>query len=87
MAPAGPAGGPDGWYQVQNLPQNKLPDLAAARQLVRDGEFDLLEMAFGSPPFVLSQLIRTAFIPSEGCRFIVCDYSAIEARDTGVVGK
>lgn len=66
--------------QVQNLPQNKLPDLAAARQLVRDGEFDLLEMAFGSPPFVLSQLIRTAFIPSEGCRFIVCDYSAIEAR-------
>lgn len=66
--------------QVQNLPQNKLPDLAAARQLVRDGEFDLLEMVFGSPPFVLSQLIRTAFIPSEGCRFIVCDYSAIEAR-------
>lgn len=66
--------------QVQNLPQNKLPDLAAARQLVRDGEFDLLEMAFGSPPFVLSQLIRTTFIPSEGCRFIVCDYSAIEAR-------
>lgn len=66
--------------QVQNLPRNKLPDLAAARQLVRDGEFDLLEMAFGSPPFVLSQLIRTAFIPSEGCRFIVCDYSAIEAR-------
>ena len=42
--------------------------------------FDLLEMVFGSPPFVLSQLIRTAFIPSEGCRFIVCDYSAIEAR-------
>lgn len=66
--------------QVQNLPQNKLPDLATARQLVRDGAFDLLELAFGSPPFVLSQLIRTAFIPSEGCRFIVCDYSAIEAR-------
>lgn len=66
--------------QVQNLPQNKLPDLSAARQLVRDGAFDLLELAFGSPPFVLSQLIRTAFIPSEGCRFIVCDYSAIEAR-------
>lgn len=66
--------------QVQNLPQNKLPDLATARQLVRDGEFDLLEMVFGSPSFVLSQLIRTTFIPSEGCRFIVCDYSAIEAR-------
>lgn len=66
--------------QVQNLPQNKIPDLALARQLVRDGDFDLLELAYGSPPFVLSQLIRTAFIPSEGCRFIVCDYSAIEAR-------
>lgn len=47
---------------------------------MRNGEFDLLELAYGSPPFVLSQLIRTAFIPSEGCRFIVCDYSAIEAR-------
>lgn len=66
--------------QVQNLPQNKLPDLETARELVRNGEFDLLELAYGSPPFVLSQLIRTAFIPSEGCRFIVCDYSAIEAR-------
>lgn len=66
--------------QVQNLPQNKLPDLATARALVRNGEFDLLELAFGPPPFVLSQLIRTAFIPSEGCRFIVADYSAIEAR-------
>lgn len=66
--------------QVQNLPQNKLPDLATARELVRNREFDLLELAFGSPSFVLSQLIRTAFVPSEGCRFIVCDYSAIEAR-------
>ena len=66
--------------QVQNLPQNKLKDLALARELVRGGEFDLLEMAFGAPPFVLSQLIRTTFIPSEGCRFIVADYSAIEAR-------
>ena len=66
--------------QVQNLPQNKLKDLELARELVRDGEFELLEMTFGSPPFVLSQLIRTTFIPSEGCRFIVADYSAIEAR-------
>lgn len=66
--------------QVQNLPQNKLNDLATARQLVKNGEFDLLELAYGSPPFVLSQLIRTAFIPSEGCRFIIADYSAIEAR-------
>ena len=66
--------------QVQNLPQNKLRDLSTARQLVRDGDFDLLEMAYGPPPFVLSQLIRTTFIPSEGCRFIIADYSAIEAR-------
>jgi DNA polymerase len=66
--------------QVQNLPQNKLPDLDLARQLLRDGDFELLEMMFGSPPFVLSQLIRTTFIPSPGCRFIVADFSAIEAR-------
>ena len=66
--------------QVQNLPQNKLPDLDVARDLVMRGEFDLLELAFGAPSFVLSQLIRTAFIPSEGRRFVVADYSAIEAR-------
>ncbi len=66
--------------QVQNLPQNKIPDLDAARKLVKRGEYDLLEMAYGSPAGVLSQLIRTAFIPSPGRRFIVCDYSAIEAR-------
>lgn len=66
--------------QVQNLPQNKIPDLALARQILRDGDFDLLEMLFGSPPFVLSQLIRTAFVPSPGCRFVVADFSAIEAR-------
>lgn len=66
--------------QVQNLPQNKIPDLSLARQLLRDGEFEMLEILFDSPPFVLSQLIRTAFIPSPGCRFIVADFSAIEAR-------
>lgn len=66
--------------QVQNLPQNKIEDLELARQILRDGNFELLEMMFGSPPFVLSQLIRTAFIPSPGCRFIVADFSAIEAR-------
>lgn len=66
--------------QVQNLPQNKLKDLSTARELVKNGEFDLLELAYGSPAFVLSQLIRTALVPSEGCRFIIADYSAIEAR-------
>ncbi|MGN7470366.1 DNA polymerase [Brevibacillus sp. SAFN-007a] len=66
--------------QVQNLPQNKIEDLALARETLRSGDFDLLEMLFGAPPFVLSQLIRTAFIPSPGCRFIVSDFSAIEAR-------
>jgi len=66
--------------QVQNLPQNKFKDLALARETLRAGDFELVELLFGSPPFVLSQLIRTAFIPSEGCRFIVSDFSAIEAR-------
>lgn len=66
--------------QVQNLPQNKIKDLALARETLRSGDFELVEILFGAPPFVLSQLIRTAFIPSDGCRFIVCDFSAIEAR-------
>lgn len=66
--------------QVQNLPQNKIEDLELAREILRSGDFELLELLFGAPPFVLSQLIRTAFIPSEGCRFIVADFSAIEAR-------
>lgn len=66
--------------QVQNLPQNKIEDLAVARETLRSGDFELLELMYGAPPFVLSQLIRTAFIPSENCRFIVSDFSAIEAR-------
>jgi len=66
--------------QVQNLPQNKIEDLALAREILLSGDFELLEMLFGAPPFVLSQLIRTAFIPSKDCRFIVSDFSAIEAR-------
>lgn len=66
--------------QVQNLPQNKIEDLALARETLLSGDFDLLEMLFGAPPFVLSQLIRTAFVPSPGCKFIVSDFSAIEAR-------
>ncbi|MNO32455.1 DNA polymerase I, thermostable [compost metagenome] len=66
--------------QVQNLPQNKLKDLELARDVLLSGDYEMLEMLFGPPPFVLSQLIRTAFIPSPGCRFIVADFSAIEAR-------
>ncbi|MHB1651646.1 MAG: DNA polymerase [Desulfitobacteriaceae bacterium] len=66
--------------QVQNLPQNKFKDLGLARETLHSGDFELLELLFGAPPFALSQLIRTAFIPSEGCRFIVSDFSAIEAR-------
>jgi DNA polymerase len=68
--------------QMQNLPQNKMPDkdLDIARQLVRTGDFDTLEMCFDDVSGTLSQLIRTAFIPKEGCRFIVADFSAIEAR-------
>lgn len=66
--------------QVQNLPQNHLPDLKQARTLVRDGRFDAVELLYDSVPLVLSELIRTAFIPKPGCRFFVADFSAIEAR-------
>lgn len=66
--------------QVQNLPQNKISDLDVARQIVESGDLELLEMVYPSVPVILSQLIRTAFIPSEGHRFIVADFSAIEAR-------
>jgi DNA polymerase len=66
--------------QVQNLPQNHLPDLKDAREIVKAGDFDFLEMVYESVPGVLSELIRTAFIPSPGHRFIVADFSAIEAR-------
>lgn len=66
--------------QIQNLPQNHMPDLEQARGLVRSGEFDGLEMLYDSIPGVLSELIRTAFIPKPGFKFIVADFSAIEAR-------
>ncbi len=68
--------------QMQNLPQNKMPDkdLDTARQIVRAGDFELLEMCFDDIAGTLSQLIRTAFIPKPGHRFIVADFSAIEAR-------
>ena len=66
--------------QVQNLPQNHIPDLALARDLVKTGRYDDLETLFESTPNVLSELIRTAFVPRPGTRFIVADFSAIEAR-------
>ena len=66
--------------QVQNLPRNYLPDLDQARTLVRTGNLEALELLYDSVPETLSQLIRTAFIPTSGNRFIVADYSAIEAR-------
>jgi len=66
--------------QLQNLPQNHLPDLEEARALVRSGDYDALDMLYDSVPEVLSELIRTAFVPSSGNKFIVADFSAIEAR-------
>lgn len=66
--------------QVQNLPRNYLPDLDLARNLVKNKKLDDIEILYGNVPDVLKQLIRTALIASEGNRFIVCDFSAIEAR-------
>ena len=66
--------------QLQNLPQNHLPDLAEARALVRSGDFDAVELLYEDMPDTLSQLIRTAFIPRDGAQFLVADFSAIEAR-------
>ena len=66
--------------QLQNLPQNHLPDLDDARGLVRGGDYDAVRQLYPSVPDVLSELIRTAFVPRNGCRFIVADFSAIEAR-------
>ncbi|MGM9641428.1 MAG: DNA polymerase [Faecousia sp.] len=66
--------------QMQNLPQNHLDDLAEARSLVRSGDFDAVEMLYEDVPDTLSQLIRTAFVPQDGRKFIVADFSAIEAR-------
>ena len=66
--------------QLQNLPQNHLPDLEDARALVKAGDYDALYMLYDSVPSVLSELIRTAFVPQPGYKFIVADFSAIEAR-------
>lgn len=66
--------------QLQNLPQNHMGDLEQARSLVRSGDYDSLRMLYDSVPDVLSELIRTAFVPYEGGKFVVADFSAIEAR-------
>lgn len=66
--------------QLQNLPQNHLPDLSEARELVKYGSFEDIQMLYDDVPDTLSQLIRTAFIPRQGMKFIVADFSAIEAR-------
>ena len=66
--------------QVQNLPQNHLDDLTGVRELVRSDSYSRIEAKYGNIPNVLSELIRTAFVPKQGSRFIVADFSAIEAR-------
>ena len=66
--------------QLQNLPQNHIPDLAEARGLVRMDNYEMLDILYGNVPNVLSELIRTAFVPQNGMKFIVSDFSAIEAR-------
>ena len=69
--------------QLHNLPKNYIPDLELARNLVKQGRFEDIELLYDSTPNVLSELIRTAFIPKQGCRFVVADFSAIEARVMG----
>lgn len=66
--------------QLQNLPQNHLPELSEVRSLVLEKDYGSLKMLYDSVPDVLSELIRTAFVPAPGKKFIVCDFSAIEAR-------
>ena len=66
--------------QMQNLVRNTIPDLSEARELVRQGNYEALELLYDSVPDVLSQLIRTAFVPRGGMKFVVSDFSAIEAR-------
>lgn len=73
--------------QLQNLPQNHLPDLMQARSLVKSGDYEMVSMLYGDVPDTLSQLIRTAFIPRPGYKFIVSDFSAIEARVLSFLAK
>ena len=69
--------------QTHNLPQNHLDDIEYCRELVAKKDFEAVEMIYGETAFVFSQLVRTAFIASPGCRFVVCDFSAVEARILG----
>lgn len=73
--------------QLQNLPQNHLPDLREVRNLVKDGNYEAMTMLYDDIPDTLSQLIRTTFIPREGMKFIVADFSAIEARVLSFLAK
>lgn len=66
--------------QLQNLPQNHMPDLEQARSLIKNNDYDALELLYDDIPDTLSQLIRTAFVPKDGMKFVVADFSAIEAR-------
>lgn len=66
--------------QLQNLPQNHMPDLEEARSLIKANDYDALELLYDDIPDTLSQLIRTAFVPKNGMKFVVADFSAIEAR-------
>lgn len=73
--------------QLQNLPQNHMPDLEQARSLVQCGDYDAMELLYDDIPDTLSQLIRTAFVPRDGMKFIVADFSAIEARVLSFLAK
>lgn len=66
--------------QLQNLYRNSMPDLAAAREVIRMDSYEMADMLYDSVPEVLAQLVRTAFVPKKGCKFVVADYSSIEAR-------
>lgn len=73
--------------QLQNLPQNHMPDLEQARGLVESGNYDAMELLYDDIPDTLSQLIRTAFVPRNGMKFVVADFSAIEARVLSYLAK
>lgn len=73
--------------QLQNLPQNHMPDLEQARGLVESGNYDAMELLYEDIPDTLSQLIRTAFVPRKGMKFVVADFSAIEARVLSYLAK